>query len=246
MSIIKTFFNPSNIVGDVDDGKYKMLGGITKMADAIVRTSGCGIYILDYFKQDVAFVSDNIAKWCGILHNEVEQGGYDVFFKYISEEDFRLLTDVNNAAFDFWKGKNEDECMSYEISYDFRYGGFMVNQHYTPVAMQDGKIWLAMCEVSLSSQKSRGNIMMKSCNEGCCYVFSVESKQWSKVEMISLTEREKAIIRYSVQGLSSKEIGEILLVGAETIRKQKTALFRKLGVHSINEATQFAINNCLL
>lgn len=246
MNKIQSFFNSTNKVYGVDVEKYKSIDMITDLADAYVLSTGYGAYIIDYFKQDVIYVSANIAKWCGISAEEVMRNGYEVLFRYISKEDYALLIDINNAAFDFWRGKTAEQCLSYEVSYDFHFGDYMVNQHYKPYQMHDHRIWLALCTVSVSMRKESGNIIMKSYKDDFLYEYSLSSRKWKQKKVVSLTEREKAVIRYSVQGFSSKEIGDILLTSEETVRKQKNMLFRKLGVNSIIEAVHFVLNNGLL
>jgi DNA-binding NarL/FixJ family response regulator len=112
--------------------------------------------------------------------------------------------------------------------------------------LYNGKIWLAMCTVSLSSSNDAGHIVMKNVINGKMHEYSREMKRWVPQPQIVLSEKEKTIIRYATQNLSSTEIGKRFNVSAETVRSQKKNLFKKLHVNSMTEAIIFVTSNDLL
>ncbi|KPH61548.1 hypothetical protein AMS58_14460 [Pseudoalteromonas porphyrae] len=48
-----------------------------------------------------------------------------------------------------------------------------------------------------------------------------------------LTERELTVMRYLIEGLSNKDIGEKLFISNKTVSTYKTKIFEKLGVDSV-------------
>lgn len=242
-SKIKSFFNKYNTIPCVDNANYKFAEYLKQTSDALVRVTGLGIYIFDYFKQEVYYLSDNLPKWFDIPADKEKD--YEYYLQFFNSEDLKMLFDVNNAAFEYWNNLSDKELIKYTISYDFRFKGVMVNQHYTPVLMSENKVWMGMCIVSLSSQKTPGHIMMETGNK-MIYEYSLKLRKWIPQRKIVLTDREKALIRFSAQGYSVSEIAEKFSVSSETIKTQKKVLYKKLNVCTMTEAVSFVVNNCLL
>jgi DNA-binding NarL/FixJ family response regulator len=66
-----------------------------------------------------------------------------------------------------------------------------------------------------------------------------------KLLMQLLTEREKDVLRYLVEGMSNKEIAHKLGVRPRTIKYHLDNLYSKLGVHTRTEAVVIALNHGL-
>ena len=58
-----------------------------------------------------------------------------------------------------------------------------------------------------------------------------------------LTTREREIVRYIAEGLTSKEVAETLGITIKTVESHRTRIMRKLGVHSVVELVRYAIRN---
>ena len=58
---------------------------------------------------------------------------------------------------------------------------------------------------------------------------------------LDLTDREQQVLRALVEGLSYKQVGEILGISMGTVRTHITSIYRKLQVHSVAEAVSRAI-----
>ncbi|MEO8192160.1 MAG: LuxR C-terminal-related transcriptional regulator [Acidobacteriota bacterium] len=65
-------------------------------------------------------------------------------------------------------------------------------------------------------------------------------------EPVSLTGREKEILRHLAQGESAATIGKSLFISAVTVRNHIQAILRKLDVHSKLEAVVFAFQHSLV
>lgn len=64
-------------------------------------------------------------------------------------------------------------------------------------------------------------------------------------EIVQLTTREKEIIQYLVQGLSSDEISSTLFISKETVKTHRKNIFRKLKLNKLPELLKFAYENHL-
>jgi DNA-binding CsgD family transcriptional regulator len=65
-------------------------------------------------------------------------------------------------------------------------------------------------------------------------------------EPVTLTTREKEILRHLAQGQSAAEIGTGLFISTVTVRNHIQAILRKLDVHSKLEAVVFAFQHSLV
>jgi DNA-binding NarL/FixJ family response regulator len=61
----------------------------------------------------------------------------------------------------------------------------------------------------------------------------------------NLTPREREVLTWIAEGLSSKEIANCLGVGVRTVETHRERLMRKLNIHSIAGLTKFALVNGL-
>ena len=246
MTRVNDFFQDYNAVKTPGIVDKSFLNGVIYSADAVSRTTGHGVYVLDYTTRQVVYVSPNIAKWCNISSGSGNMSVFDCYLEFISEDDLQMLMEINKIAFEFWKGMPDEECMRFVISYDFKFGETMVNQHYSPIVVKDGNVMMAICVLSPSSNKKSGNIIMRHPDSEYEYTYSLEHKEWRKLAKIHLTQREKEIIRLSVQGSSAADIAADNHTSEQTVKTQKRNLCRKLGVKNMVEAARLIMNNDLL
>ena len=155
-----------------------------------------------------------------------------------------MLVEINNAAFSFFTTYISNKAHTYSLSYDFHLGNFMVHQHFMPILFKKNKVWLAVCLLSLSSQKKVGNIVLNTGSD--CFHYSIQQKMWINNSILKLTEKEKLIIRYTIQGYSTQEIADKTCSSYETVKKQKKNLFKKLGTTNMLESLQYLSDNHLL
>ncbi len=62
----------------------------------------------------------------------------------------------------------------------------------------------------------------------------------------ALTERERAVTRLLAEGKGNKEIATALGISPKTVESHRSAIRRKLGLHSIADIVHFAIHNKLV
>lgn len=66
------------------------------------------------------------------------------------------------------------------------------------------------------------------------------------LESITLTNREKQILRLCCKGLQDKEIARLLYISERTVNTHKSNIFRKCGVNNTVELVRFAFTNGLI
>ncbi len=252
MNSMDEFFDNRNTVKGISHYEISQATSYLEPIIAISRATYNSIYVIDYFKQGFDYVSDNPLFLCGNTAEEVQQMGYDFYAKHVPAEDLELLLKINTVGFDFYENIPTEERKDHVISYDFRLnaeGGntILINQKLTPLFLtKEGKIWKALCIISLSSERSSGNIEIHKKGGNTIYKFDLEGDFWKTEEKISLTDREKEILRFSTRGYTINDIAKHIFVSPDTVKFHRKKLFDKLEVANISEAIFCATNNKLI
>jgi len=246
------FFSSRNTVNNVPENGDCTSLDYLEAIKAFARTTYQSIYVIDYEKKGFEYVCENPLFLCGHTSEEVKQMGYAFYFKYVTEEDLDLLLKINTIGFDFYEKIPVEERKLYTIVYDFHLKNpdgkaILINQKLTPVYLSStGKIWKAICIVSLSSEKSSGNIKIIKKGDNQVFKYDLKGSFWKTMEKIVLTSREKEILQYSIRGYTISEIAETIFVSPDTVKFHRRKLFSKLEVNNISEAIAFTTNNGLL
>lgn len=252
MTTINSFFNSKNTVNNLTENDTKQTNNYIEAIKAFSRTTYSSLYVIDYEKKGFDYVSDNPLFLCGHTPEEVKEMGYEFYFKYVPPKDLNLLLKINTIGFDFYETKPIHERKKYTISYDFLLKteegkSILINQKLTPVFLnEEGKIWKALCVVSLSSKLSSGNIIIYKNGSDETYEYDLNANYWKILEKIKLNNREKEILQYSIRGYAIKEIAEKIFVSPDTVKFHRKKLFERLDVTNISEAITYATNNKLV
>ena len=238
MAQIDDFFMYENRVEGITDADYQRAQPYVEAAQAFAQTTYQSIYIIDYFRKNFLYVSDNPLFLCGHTADEVRQMGYGFYLSHVPEDEVPMLTELNRSGFRAFYDElveNRRQCM---MSYDFHitHGDrlLLINHKITPLAMTDeDRVWLALCTVSLSPHKEAGHIEFFQFHTGEKREYSLEAHRWKSRET-------------SAQGYTMKEIAEKMLRSFDTVKFYRRQLFEKLDVANITEAIAFATNYGLL
>lgn len=110
--------------------------------------------------------------------------GYAFYFKYVPKTDLELLLKINSVGFDFYEKIALENRLDYTISYDFHIINkedkkILVNQKLTPLFLnREGKIWKAICIISISSERNSGNIKIYQNGENKVYQYRLDRNIW--------------------------------------------------------------------
>ncbi len=252
MTDVNDFFSLRNTVNNLSDDEFKKTANYLEPVKAFARTTYKSIYIIDYQKKGFEYVSDNPLFLCGETPEEVQEMGYAFYFKYVIKEDLDLLLKINTIGFDFYDKIPVDERLFHTISYDFHLKNqdgktFLINQKLTPMFLnKEGKIWKAICIISLSKEHQSGNIKIYKKGDNKIFKYDLEGNFWKATEKIKLSNREKEVLHFSIRGYTIGEIAEAIFVSPDTVKFHRRNLFRKLEVANISEAISFATSNKLI
>jgi len=223
-----------------------------EVVKAFARLTYESVYLIDYTDMSFEYVSDNPLFLCGLSAEEVLQLGYEFYFRHVPENDLALLTLINEVGFDFYANVPVTERKDYSITYDFHLINkegkpILINHKLTPLFLsREGKMWKAMCVVSLSHHQTAGNARIYKQNSGETWELNVAAKAWRKSEKPMLTEREVEVLRLHAQGLSINQIAEKIFVAPDTVKYYRRRIFERLEVSNVVEALAYAVNAKLI
>ena len=251
MDEINRFFSRKNTVDFLSEEEYAQSRSYLETLRAVCRLSYMSMYVIDYERKEFEYVSDNPLFLCNHSPSEVMAMGYAFYFKYVSKEDLEMLIRVNEIGFDFFNTIPLPDRKNYSISYDFNLqtgtDTILINHKLTPIFItSEGKIWKALCVVSLSSHDVSGNVLLSKTDEDSFWELNVATGVWNKIGKSTLTERELQTVRLHAQGLTISQIAGKMCIAIDTVKFHRRKLFDKLNVKNMGEALAYVKNNKLL
>jgi DNA-binding CsgD family transcriptional regulator len=103
--------------------------------------------------------------------------------------------------------------------------------------------------VHVVREKKKNKTKKSALEKGLDHETSTREPLWPMAtkegEPVTLTAREKEILRHLAQGQSAAQIGKSLFISTVTVRNHIQAILRKLDVHSKLEAVVFAFQHSL-
>lgn len=135
--------------------------------------------------------------------------------------------------------------LSMYTSEDFIFNALKSGIHgYLPKNTTRDELLLAINEIYLGSEyfsKSISNTILKS------YVKSAKhGNKISENKLSNLTNREREILQYIVEGIHNPNIAEKLNISIRTVETHKTSIMRKLDLTSTVDLVKFAIKNKII
>ena len=119
MTEIKDFFIKDNTIKSIPDETYDGINQIIEDIDAFSRATYKSVYVIDYYKRNFLYVSDNPLFLCGMSADEVKELGYNFYLNHVPPEDLELLLQINSAGFQFHRDIPIEKKKEYTLSYDF-------------------------------------------------------------------------------------------------------------------------------
>lgn len=238
----------TNHIQSVNEDDYFRIDPYLLVLDAYSRTTYQSIYVIDCYKMNFLYVSENKLFLCGYTPERVKSMGFDFYLSCVPQGELQLLSEINRAGFAFCHTMPVSERTHYTLSYEIHLlhdkEEILVHHKISPLALsEEGDIWLAVCSVSLSSFSDAGHLEVRKKDSSDVWKYYPESRKWRKTPDVQLTERERSILTLSAQGYTIKDISERLYIAEVTVKYHRNKLFEKLKVDNITEAFLMAVNH---
>ena len=251
MKAVRDFFIPDNYVDGISGDAYEQAKPVIYAFDALARLTYHSVYVIDYYRKNFLYVSDNPLFLCALQPQEVKERGYAFYFDHVPEDELDMLLEINRAGFAFFSRTPVEDRIRLSISYDFhilnRNNRILINHKQTPIMLAgNGNIWLAACIVSPASRHTAGNVEAFMAGKGVSWRYSFVSRKWEQKENPALKDREREIIMLASQGLTMNEIAGELHITPSAVKYHKKNLFERLDVKNISEALSVVSNGKMM
>ena len=231
------------------DECYKELETCCDILASVSRVCYPSFYVVDYYRHNFFYVSDNPLFLGGKPSEEVMRLGYEYYLEQMHPDDFRELVEIKRSAIRFLYGLPPDTWTRYTLSLNLRvkdgYGEYiMTNHRWTPMRLSpDNHLWLSFCAVTLAVESHSPNPYIASSHTDRKWIPRDDRQGWDMVDKVTLKPDEVHIIKLAAQGLTMDDMAARLNKSVDSIKKYRKALFEKLGVNSMNEAIVFAMSH---
>ena len=143
------------------------------------------------------------------------------------------------------------DCFSFLLRIDtnlFTYGksGYIMTYVKLKPTLEKGQLHYGICIFSASIIREQDNQLFVYYKDMDYSTYSFKTKRWIYHSFSSLNRRQKEVLIWAQQGLSLKETAAKMNVVDKTVESIRTSLFEKLGVKSIKQAVQYAVNRRLI
>lgn len=215
------------------------------------------IYIFDFQKKEVDFVSDSMKDLFGIKPSEVDPA---MLFEIVHPEDLEFFVKAEDTVAKFlFQEVDKSDFPFYKVSYCLRLGNPSKNIPYQQYLHQ--AVTLTVDEAGNMSKVlgHQSNISHITTNnhykisflglDGRPSFYNLDPNQDLKLINAStkqFTNREIEILRLISEGMQSKEIANHLFLSYDTIRTHRNNILKKYEFKNIPQAIAFAIREGLM
>jgi len=233
---VKDFFIKENRIDEIPEEAYNAVATILEDIDAFARTTYRSVYVIDYYRQNFLYVSENPLFLCGMDASEVRQLGYKFYINQVPSEDLNLLLEANSVGFQF-----------IQIINSLSQKKQLINHQITPLRLtENGQVWLGLCTASISSGNRFGELVMSKYKSKQFWIYNRQKRKWMEMSRPELKDMEREVLKLSAMGYTMNEIADIISRSFDTVKSYRKSLLEKLDVANISEAISFAINYRLI
>jgi len=225
---------------------------VRKTLKGVAKTTYGNVFMIDFVRNKFDFIP-KIPTYISILDiDHIEKLGLGFIKEILIEEDQKIFRTVEETMFTFYSNLPTDQRLEYTISFDGHVLNqdnklVLINYKITPVQLTDnGSIWRAVCNLSLSLNKFAGNIQISSSQSEDVWLYDLMHGKWNQTYKIKLTFKELDVFRFYLQGFTIQEIAKKIHLSVDTVKWHRRKLFEKLNVNNINEALAYVVTNNLL
>ena len=79
------------------DYDSNVLSTLVQTVEAFARVTYQSIYLIDYYRQEFLYVSDNPLFLCGHTAKEVKELGYSFYLEHVPEDEQKMLIELNSS-----------------------------------------------------------------------------------------------------------------------------------------------------
>lgn len=190
------------------------------------------------------FISPNFRNVLGWAVDEKMNLENDLLEEYIHPDDLSVLLNLQKRTFDYVFGLPYEEQYDYKHIFEFRALGVsgeylrVICQYQMLETKEFDKPLLLLGVVDISpDQDLKAPIKFRLVNFRTGNIISIPVIDNPD---ISLTKREKEVLKMVNEGLMSKEISDKLFISIHTVNRHRQNILEKMHVDNLSEAISYA------
>ena len=217
----------------------------TKKIDEVLglfnRACEGNFYMADYFNQKMFVGDSSHSTFSGYSRALVEKEGFDFYLRILKQEEFDWMVKMNNEASRVLYDHPESQRKNLKFSYDLiitNVSGREMVLRYKLIPFQfdkNGNLWLGLIFCTQQRSLSLGpKAIIDNFETGERYEFINDEFVLSKIK--HLTADEIAILKWIANGMSGKNMCELLKISERSLRRKEQSAFAKLDVNTPSAA----------
>ncbi|MGL5683747.1 MAG: response regulator transcription factor [Marinifilaceae bacterium] len=236
-----------NFITHIAANEYDKITPYISLLEGVARISNQCFGLIDFYKGQVLYISNNPMFLHGLDNNTVKKLGSDFNKKYVTHRENQMTIEIIKAWFTFINEQTHELKKEFSLSYDYHLKDKLINISMSATELcPEGKPWLVISNAKISPNSTAGNATIYKSNSREKWRYCTEGKRWLSDEQIILSDIEQHVIRYSIQGKTELEISELIFRSIDGLKSIKRRMFRKMEVSNITEAVSFAITHGLI
>lgn len=193
------------------------------------------------------YISDSIESVLGYDKDEIT---VPFFISLIHPDDVPYFIEFENQVVQFFNNLSTEQLSNYKVRYDYRVktksGNYVriLHQMMALITDEENKISQTFCyHTDITYLKPEGTPLLSfiGMNGEPSYVNVTANTKLNKPYSLNLSKREIEIVKYLVQGSTSKDIAGKLHLSVHTVRTHRKNILRKLYLNNTIDLTTKAI-----
>lgn len=231
---------------------YTVLDKHIPLLRTIAQMGNSAVSVYDLCQEEHVYYSSNFGTLLGYNAEEATQKGKEYWDSKIHPEDYIALTLSSMSVLKLFNQFSAVEKANHKFISEYRFmnasGEYVrvIEQHQSLELDDHGNNWLSLSILDIShNQNETDGFLSQLINfkTGKIIPFQEPGKQ---VISISLTAREKQVLKMVRDGLLSKEISDQLFISINTVNTHRQRVLEKLGANNSMEAVILATKLGLL
>ena len=230
------------VIRHIPEEKYLEMTTYIDIVDACSRLSHQSIFIIDYFRGNIPYVSTHLPFLYNLKNrgdDRLERNFKDYFLSMVN-------TPRNHKIHTAWLRFLSQKSILEKKRYSFHHSFYLLDQLVlsitTPLFFDsEGRIWLALYQITSSTLQKKPTARIFMNDSDLYWEYDEPLHDWIEKKMISLSDKEKRVIQLSLQGFTEKELGDQLHRSKDAIKSIKRKMFEKMEVSNMLEAVSYAL-----
>lgn len=230
------------------DGK---LESIASACDTLSGVIAHPVYVLNTETKQLLYVS-SYPEFIGGYSTAENVKGTNFFMEVCNPDDKKFLSTVLPLLTGFYKNLHPSKIRNYSASFNcgiitLSGASVMINHKVTPFEISEDNEVKAVLGVLSPAVISRGYDLSVHDNLGLMrWKYDFDGCRWIEDRQLHLSKTERLVLFYTCNGMSIKQIANVMCKSEDTIKGFRRRIFEKFGVKNIQEAIMVALTHNLL